>query len=718
MRIVADRVRALFVGVTATITMVAVQAHGSFSPRLSAAQVSVGPAAQAPAESPKGTGLLLGQVVAASGGGPIAGATVTITGGSQSVTLPTGEVVVTSSGPIPGGVSAASGAPRQVITDSTGRFMFRDLSKGRYTIRAASPGSIGGAYGQNSPTGTPQSIELSRDDEKRGDLIVRLWKSATVAGTVIDETGEPVVGYTVRWIRRLMTGGRLRLSPGTSVTTDDRGVYRMSNLIPGDYLVAIMSTQTTMPISTADDYMQQMSSGGSLVSSDIYRELNSSGAPSPSMAGYRVGDLVLQANASGRSGGSAPLPAPTDDGKVFTYPSVFYPAASVLSQATVLSLASGQERSGVDFQLKLMPSVRVSGTVMGPEGPARNFGVKLFPAGAEEFTTDSGIEAASTATDASGSFTFLGVTPGEYILKGLRVPRALSTSSSSMTMIEVSGPNGMIMGMSSSNGATAPPPPLPTEPSLWATMPVSVGERDLAGLSVALRPGARVGGRIVFEGTREPPSPDQVQRASIQINPVGGSTSIQFLLGPKRVETDGRFSSVGFPPGRYMVSASMPGVLGGAPGTAPGSAPTWTLKSATRGGRDVSDEGLEIGAEDVSDIVMTFTDRTTELSGTVLDAKGQPDKGASVVILPADSQAWKQGVMNARRLRSIRTTTLGGYSVANLPPGDYLVAAVSTDTLGEWQDPKVLEKVAAVATRFTLGDGEKKAQALSTRTIR
>jgi protocatechuate 3,4-dioxygenase beta subunit len=663
------------------------------------------------ADQPKGTGLLMGQVVDASSGKPVAGAIVSITGGAVTTTvLPTGEVIVSNAAAAAAAATPTS-APRQIMTDSGGRFMFRELTHGRYSIRISAPGYLAGGYGQARPGGAVQSIELGSDDEKRGDLTARVWKSASVNGTITDESGDPAVGYPVRVIRRTMSGGRPRLAPGLTATTDDRGTYRAANLIPGDYLVAVMSTQTTIPVSTADAYVQQAGSGASIITSDIYRELNGSDAPMPSMGGYRVGDLILQPGISGRGGGSAPTPAPADDGRVFTYPTQFYPAAGAAAQASVLTLASGEDKSGIDLQLRLMPAVRVSGIVIGPEGPVRNLGVKLLPAGADEFTTESGIEAASTATDARGVFTFLGVTPGQYTLKSLRMARPPSSSSSTMTTIEVSGPNGMIMGMSSGGPSSGPPPPLPTELTLSATMPVSVGESDVIGLSVSLRTGVRIGGRLAFEGSKEPPTPDQLQRASVSISPVGGSAPIQMALSAKRVETDGRFNSVGYPPGRYVVSASLPVVSGG-------GATGWTMKSAMFSGHDVSDEGIEISTEDIAGIVITFTDRTTELSGTVLDARGQPDKGATVIIIPADSQGWKQGVTNARRLRSVRTTTTGMFSAANLPPGDYLIAAVSDSTLGEWQDPKFLEKVAAVATRVTLDDGEKKSEQLTTKTIR
>jgi hypothetical protein len=183
------------------------------------------------------------------------------------------------------------------------------------------------------------------------------------------------------------------------------------------------------------------------------------------------------------------------------------------------------------------------------------------------------------------------------------------------------------------------------------------------------------------------------------------------------VEADGRFSTVGYPAGRYTMGASVPISAQGGPPAQAGS-PAWTLKSIMFDGRDVGDEGLDIGTDDVSGIVIAFTDQTTEISGAVVDTKGQADVSASVVAFPADSQTWKQGLINLRRVRSVRTGTSGGFSFMGLPPGAYFIVAVSDAALGEWQDPTVLEKLAGVASKVTLADGEKKTQALTTKTIR
>src|SRR2546425_10834325 len=67
-------------------------------------------------------------------------------------------------------------------------------------------------------------------------------------------------------------------------------------------------------------------------------------SPFPPMGGYRVGDLILQPGNAGRLVGLA-VPAPTDDHRVYVYPTTFYPTATSLEQATVVKLTSGEERS-------------------------------------------------------------------------------------------------------------------------------------------------------------------------------------------------------------------------------------------------------------------------------------------------------------------------------------------------------------------------------------
>ena len=86
-----------------------------------------------------------------------------------------------------------------------------------------------------------------------------------------------------------------------------------------------------------------------------------------------------------------------------------------------------------------------------------------------------------------------------------------------------------------------------------------------------------------------------------------------------------------------------------------GAPPGWTLRSVTSEGRDISDTPLDVGSADVANIVITFTDRQTKVTGVVRGANGNADPDALVVVFPADSAAWTGFGLNPRRMRSTRT---------------------------------------------------------------
>src|SRR6185436_18844445 len=101
----------------------------------------------------------------------------------------------------------------------------------------------------------------------------------------------------------------------------------------------------------------------------------------------------------------------------------------------------------------------------------------------------------------------------------------------------------------------------------------------------------------------------------------------------------------------------------------------WSLSSVVAGGRDILDVPLEIGAMgDVSGVVVTFTDRLAEVSGTLQSAANVPAPDYFVVVFPSDRTLWRPG---ARRVQFSRPSTDGRFQIRDLPPGDYLVAALT-----------------------------------------
>jgi hypothetical protein len=252
--------------------------------------------------------------------------------------------------------------------------------------------------------------------------------------------------------------------------------------------------------------------------------------------------------------------------------------------------------------------------------------------------------------------------------------------------------------MTSSFMGAAEPPPISNEPTLWASMPVSVGEGDLTGLSVVLRQGLRVSGRVEFDGSAERPAADQLSRILILIEPVEG-TMDRIATQPGRVLASGQFNTSGVAAGKYFVRVA------GAPSG-------WTLKGAMLGDRDLADSPVQLETSDVPDVVITFTDRPSSLTGQVQLSEQASKEGTEVIVFPADWKSRIETGLNPRRFRRVGVSANGMYDITPLPSGAYYVAAIRETGAGDWMDPKLLEYLGASAAHVQIDDGEKAVQNL------
>jgi hypothetical protein len=644
-----------------------------------------------------GTGVILGQVVDARDGRPVAGAVVSLAGGmSAAGSVVNGRAAGIAGVGSPPAANAAQLAPspRRVLTDSQGRFMFYALSAGSYSASASASGYLGGLAGQTRPNGPSRQVVL-KDDQKTGNVVIALWKFGAITGTVVDEAGEPLVNVPVQVLVRQDAG---RLSMSASNRTDDRGVYRVAGLAPGSYLVAVPTSNTTMPTSVVDQYQKLVSARDTNGATAFSAQLNASGAPSPNASGQRIGDVYLQ-KTSPYSNFESPSTNPSDPETIFVYQTQFFPAATTSTQATPIVLSPGDERTNVDFQLRPVQSFKVSGVVVGSEDQGANLGVKLLPANYDEYSSDNGLEVATTATEVDGKFTFLGVPPGSYSVRVLRVPRpappsapasfATSNGTYSFTFTYDS-----VLAVGAGRGVIPQPP---TEPTLWAELATSVVDGDVTGLMLPLRVGPRVSGRVEFDGTTAKPALNRVPPpVSINLSPVGGRSTVP--LTQPVVSDNGQFASMSLPPGKYIVN-------GGAQG--------WILKSAMLGGKDVSEVPLELDSSDLSGLVVTFFDRPAQIAGVVRNAKSDPDDSATIVMMPTDFLAHSGSGFTSRRLRIARSTAGGRYTIGSVLPGDYLIAALSDNIVSAADPVKAFDAISTVATRLTIGESEKRTQELT-----
>ena len=125
---------------------------------------------------------------------------------------------------------------RYTVTDDSGRYEFKDVAAGRYVVSATKPGYLNLSYGQKRAFESGTRIAVNGGVVGRIDLA--LPKGGVIAGVVIDEFGDPVVGATVTPERERWAGGLLRLEPvSTGMVTNDLGEFRVYGLQPGTYYV-------------------------------------------------------------------------------------------------------------------------------------------------------------------------------------------------------------------------------------------------------------------------------------------------------------------------------------------------------------------------------------------------------------------------------------------------------------------------------------------------
>ena len=102
-----------------------------------------------------------------------------------------------------------------------------------------------------------------------------------------------------------------------------------------------------------------------------------------------------------------------------------------------------------------------------------------------------------------------------------------------------------------------------------------------------------------------------------------------------------------------------------------------------------------------------FSDRLTELNGTLTDTQGRPLTEYTVLAFSTDTTLWRP---QARQIMTARPDQNGRFQIRGLPPGDYFLAAIDPLQQGEWYAPAFLEQQTADAARLTLSDGATRTQ--------
>jgi hypothetical protein len=110
---------------------------------------------------------------------------------------------------------------------------------------------------------------------------------------------------------------------------------------------------------------------------------------------------------------------------------------------------------------------------------------------------------------------------------------------------------------------------------------------------------------------------------------------------------------------------------------------------------------------EVAGIAVTLSTARASLKGRLQLADGRPGSAFFIIMFSADKRAWQ---VDARRTQATRPADNGVFEIDDLPPGDYLVAAIWDFTPQMLTMPGFFERTAAAAVPVTLREGEVKEQ--------
>ena len=613
-------------------------------------------------QASRANGLIAGRVVDA-GGVPVVGAVVILRGDA-----PEGPP------PRPGDL----GTQTPVRTNGEGRFVFTDVPPGRYQLGATKAGWLAGGFGRRRPGGSDLPVVVT-EAQHRNDLTVTLWRPAVIAGIVSADNGDPLVGVEVRAVRLTHVAGRRQMfvpqRPQTIARqkTDDRGAYRFSDLMPGDYVIAVLASVLSEPPGFA----------GAIRASEMprsYYQTMTATAAAPIVfdraTGVAASGRALVDSLTGLAG------VPTTEGAWPVYPTTYHPSAITQSTATIVRANSGEPQTAVNVDVRMVPTFQVAGILSGPEGPAPWHAVHLVPADTDETPL---VDVSTAVTDGDGAFTFYGVPPGQYVARVVRVPwpgpgldMGIAGGTGDIPYIAIFG-----------RGRSGGPPTSSAEPLLHASQPVTVGERHVSNLTLTLTEGLRVRGRVMLEGTAAAPGADLWRTANVALTSASGREDN--AIYPNPLTGEGPFTTPGMWPGKYLLRVTPPR--------------GWTVLRAAYQGRDISATAFDLAA-DMENVVITLTNRVRTVKGTVQTDPGFRGSDAAVLMFPVDQEAWVDFGRSSRRLTSTRVAVDGTFSFPTPPDGEYYAIAVPDEETEDWQNPATLAKLAAIADRFRVqGEG-------------
>lgn len=241
----------------------------------------------------------------------------------------------------------------KVTTDYEGRYRMSNVPAGRFSVVVVAPAYV---MPSQSTFGEPGKNVNLAEGETVEKIDFSLVKGGVITGRVTTSDGAPIIGERVQLhVAGAPTDGRMRLPNSNQFMyeTDDRGVYRLFGLAPGQYTLSI--------------------------------------GESPEGGAVRFGF-------GGRS----------------YYARTFHPNVTEEAKAAVIEVAEGSEATNVDITLSNKSnSFTATGRITDESGKPV-VGVRVGNGAILKEGNQMGAFGWGSVSDANGNFRLDGLTPGRY----------------------------------------------------------------------------------------------------------------------------------------------------------------------------------------------------------------------------------------------------------------------------------------------------------------
>jgi protocatechuate 3,4-dioxygenase beta subunit len=337
------------------------------------------------------------------------------------------------------------------------------------------------------------------------------------------------------------------------------------------------------------------------------------------------------------------------------YVTTFFPRTTDAAAAAPMDVAPGAQLRNVDIPLAKMHTATVRGHVAteirppaSGENPQRpNLNVMLS---ARSAMMVGGGSARGAPVTPEGNFEFRSVTAGSYFLIG-----ALNTAGKTFS----------------------------------ARVPVEVGGSNVEGVSLTIRGGVPVSGRVRVEGETA------VNLAQVRLNLLPAEPgAVQFGPMPtQQLKEDGTFQMDDVAADRYNVSIN-------------GLPEGFYVKSVRSANVDVTAQGLDVAAGSPAPLDVVLSPNAAQVTGTVLDPKTQKAAPMMMVVMVPQEKERRD---RESFYRTATTDLSGQFTFKSVPPGEYRVYSWEEADYGAWMDPDFLKPLESRGEPVSLQEGARPA---------